>query len=338
MSSVEELIAAANPRTTEPHPAEIDAALQRVLARRTEPAGADLPASRHSRPRHVRPAAALAAAAVVAAAVVLTGIAHTRAGSGASTRHPGASAGHLSTAAMIRRVTDVISGSGTGILHVVENDSAGLVGGPQMTDSDESWTQQDGRHAYWDLFTWETGSPVNGSTYETVVAGHWTDQYSSQANTITKVFSRDPAPGSPGELAFGVTGAMAGATAGAPGTKLPDADPGQPGNFGAQVTALLHNPAVTVDWNARFAGQAAIRFYSAAAQNTLYVQPGSYRPLAVVMISPANGHNGPRGQRYQQVIVFSTWQTLPDGSVPVPDLAQLHPTARVQVANSLKKG
>jgi hypothetical protein len=335
MSSVQNLIAAANPRTTEPNPSEIDAALQRVLTRRTEPASADPPASRHSRPRHVVPATAFAAAAAVAAAVVLTGVAHTRAGSGASTGHPGANAGRLSTAAMIRRVANVMNGSGTGILYVVENDSAGVVGGPQMTNSDESWTQLDGQHASWDQMTWETGSPVNGSTNETVVAGHWTEQYSAQTNTITKVYSTGQAPGGPASwLIFAVTGEMAGA----PDAKLPEADPGQPRNFGAQVTALLHNPKVTVDWHARFDGQPAISLYSAAAQNTLYVEPGTYRPLGVVMISPADGHNGPTGRRYQQVIAITTWQTLPDGSVPIPNLAQLHPTARIQVATSLKKG
>jgi hypothetical protein len=256
-------------------------------------------------------------------------------GSGASIRHPAASAAHLSTAAIIRRVADVINGSGTGILHVVENDSSGLVGGPQMTDSDESRTQMDGQHAYWDQMTWETGSSVNGSTDETVMAGHWMEQYSSLTNMITKV-SITPAtrPNPIGGVAFGVTGAMAGA----PGTKPQEADPSQPGNFSAQVTALLRNPHVTVNWHARFEGKPAIRLYSAAAQNTLYVQPGTYRPLAVVMITPADGHNGPEGQPYQQVLAFSTWQILPDGSVPVPDLAQLHPTARVQVATSLKNG
>jgi len=33
------------------------------------------------------------------------------------------------------------------------------------------------------------------------------------------------------------------------------------------------------------------------------------------------------GEQYPQVIVFSTWETLPDGSVAIPNLAQLHPTA-----------
>ena len=46
MSSVEKVIAAANPRTTEPHPAEIDAALQRVLARCAEPDDAVLARAR----------------------------------------------------------------------------------------------------------------------------------------------------------------------------------------------------------------------------------------------------------------------------------------------------
>jgi hypothetical protein len=332
MSNVENLIAAANPRTTEPDPSEIDAALERVLARCADPASADAPARRRIRPRLVVPAAALAGASAVAAALVLGGIIHTPAG-GAISRPPAASPAHLSTAAMIRHVAEVISGSGTGILHVVENDSSGLVGGPQMTNSDESWTELDGQHAYWDLTTPETGSPVNGSTDETVVAGHWVEQYSSQTNTITKVFFK-VVPRSTGDIAFGVTGALADS----PGTKLPEADASQPWNFGAQVTTLLHDLQVIVNRNARFEGKPAISLYSVAAQNTLYVQPGTYRPVAVVMISPANGHNGPKGHPYQQVIVFSTWQTLPDGSVPVPNLAQLHPTARVQIATSLKNG
>jgi hypothetical protein len=312
MSSVEELIAAANPRTTEPYPFEIDAALQRVLARSTEPASADPPASRHSRPRHVVPAAALAAAAAVAAAVVLTGIGHTRAGSGASTRNPGASAGHLSTTAVIRRMTNVISGSGTGILHLVETDSYGLVGGPQTTYSGQSWTQQDGQHAYWGVSTCETGCPAGGSIREAVMADHWTDLYFPQTNTIEEVNSGPPIWGSRSPLDLGLVAMGVQAAADA--------------NFAAQVTALLHDPKVTVNWNARFEGYRAIRFYSAARQSTLYVQPGSYRPLAVVMTSHANGH------RYQQVTVFRSIQTLLDGSVPIPDLARLYPTARVVVA------
>jgi hypothetical protein len=81
MSSVEKLIAAANPRTTEPHPAEIDAALQRVLARCAEPAGADPAASRHLRGRPrlaLTGLAAAAAAAAVSLSLVAVGSTPTR--------------------------------------------------------------------------------------------------------------------------------------------------------------------------------------------------------------------------------------------------------------------
>jgi hypothetical protein len=82
------------------------------------------------------------------------------------------------------------------------------------------------------------------------------------------------------------------------------------------VRTLLHDPRVTVDEHARFEDQPAIRLYSAAAEETLYVQPGTYRPLGVVMITPADGHNGPKGRLYQQVGAFTTWQILPDGVGP----------------------
>jgi hypothetical protein len=79
MSSVEKAIAAANPRTTKPQPAEIDAALQRVLARCVEPACGDPPASRHIRPPGtprrliLTGLAAVAAAAAVCVTLVVPG-------------------------------------------------------------------------------------------------------------------------------------------------------------------------------------------------------------------------------------------------------------------------
>ena len=332
MPSVEELIAATNPHTTKPDPSEIDAALGRVLARRAELASTDTSVDDtsvipHNRRRRLVPAA-VASAAAVAAAVVIS----TSGGGGPSGQHPGTGVTPLTAALTVARVANVINGPATGILHVVTEDSSGLVGGPQITDQDESWIQMDGQHAYWDRFTWETGSSANGSTTETVVAGDSMEQYSSQTDTITQVPTTPATSPSPfGDLALGMTGTLAN-----PGVKGSQADPSQPGNFSAQVTALLYNPQVTVNQNADFEGQPAISLYSAAAQDTLYVQSGTYQPLAVVMISPANGHNGPIGQSYQQVISFKTWQVIPDGSVSVPDLAQLYPTAPVRAATSLK--
>jgi len=97
--------------------------------------------------------------------------------------------------------------------------------------------------------------------------------------------------------------------------------------FAQMLAQLITEPGVTVDQDAILHGAPAIAIRSSNRQGTLYVEPGTYRPLefAATTENPLAGHP----TTIRSTTVFNTYETLPNGSAHVPNLVLEYPHATV---------
>jgi hypothetical protein len=307
----DELIKAANPLTDQRSEAEIDAALERVV--QTLPA-ADKPLTRRSRPARPRP---VFAGAVVAAAIVIAFAATNLISTSGSP-------GGVSVAwakQVITRVAAVLAGSGNGILHIdetiVETSTGRRAGSRVRSFEFNSWQQQTPPYAYWQ-------NGYNGADHSTTVITNRIERYDTTGNTLYEGRKLSPSAislheqiANPAWLAVSYM---------AQRVRVPS----NATSYGVLLAQLLKAPGVAVNPHVRLNGKTVIGIVSGVTRGisltragdisgTLYVQPKTYRPLEYVI----RRGNGIVTQR------FSTYQTLPLDSVPVPNLQKLHPDARI---------
>jgi hypothetical protein len=314
----DERLRSLNPVPDQPPEAEIDAALRRLLMRvPTAEASSRTAWLQGTTRRRTSIAGGVAATAAVAAFVVINVL--------PASRTPGAVSDAFAKQ-VIAHTAAAVAGTGTGVLHVVEtvtNDEIGAAGPTSSMSTVQSWEEQTAPYAYW--VTDQYGSDAITTTLSDDTVEH----YESASNTLIEwrntppllefeQFETDPAYRAAFSLAHSQDLAAAIKLAGA---KSSSSQP--PETFSDLIVALLNAPGVTVNPNASVNGESAISITGSNGAVTLYVQPGTYTPLQFV-VTRGSG-------RAQQTITatFSTYETLPTGSVSMPNLAQLHPSAKV---------
>jgi hypothetical protein len=322
--SPDELLRSRNPVPNPPSGAEIDTALRRVL--RSLPPTPPPPQhpSWRLRPRRVitgASALAMIVAGFVFAAVNLLPASTT----------PGA----VGSAWAKRALANAISAAGgnrTGILHVVETVS----GFDPKPLTGQVWQTETAQYQFWVITDFDT------HTLTTTIADGKIEEYFPGSNllpggTIEEVNESAHAP------LFGPTwwfvdpeyqAAVAltherGALPvyeppTAPGTRAPQ-------TFGDLIVGLLRTQGVRVA-RTRLNGEPAIKFSrtvdvksETTTQYTLYVKPKTYRPLELIAIEASGNSSPPR----TTITRFSQYETLPAGSVKMPNLTKLYPHAHV---------
>ena len=297
------VIRAFNP-STEPPPAEDqERALLRVLA---EP----VPHTGRRRRRRAPVRLAFAGGLLVTVAVVAFATVSLLP---ASMSRP-----HLGTAwrDVVARAAAATAGSGKGILHI---DMRVTEAGPGTSTPAryrvESWTTLSRPYAYWQII--RSGSDAATTT----VVGDRVESYDSASNTLTGAV-KHIASAQPRVVLFNPAYYAAlnilypGGTA---GHTLPPTLPGL-------ITRVIRSPHVKVSRSARFDGHRAVRITALGGQAVLYLQPHTYVPLEFVITGdPAAG---PKNHA-RMTMRFVAYETLRRGSVSPPDLARLHPGARV---------
>ena len=108
---------------------------------------------------------------------------------------------------------------------------------------------------------------------------------------------------------------------------------GFPRYYSDLLTSLLKLPGLAVNPNANFNGQNAISISSQSGDEVLYVQAGTYTPLKFVLTYLSGLTYGSDNTPISVTTTFNSYQTLPAGSVSMPDVAQLHPDATVSELN-----
>ncbi len=317
---IDELMRSMNPLTAEPSSTDVDLALQRLLSQ--------LPEAPQPRPRRVRTTrlrlalggtvAATAAGAAFAAVNLLP--ASTTAGV----------IGNASAKQVIAHAAAATTGPSDGILHVAR--TVTIDGGAtNETYTTESWMQQTAPYDYW------ANTQSSSFTGTTTVAGGDVDEYNSQTNTITeshltvqqaRVFPllSDPAY----RAALTLQQTQNTSSAADPLTLTVPPSQGQaPETFSDLLTSLLTLPGLAVNPNASVNGQNAISISSQSGDEVLYVQAGTYTPLQFVLTYRSGLTYGSDNTPISVTTTFNSYQTLPAGSVSMPDVAQLHPNATV---------
>ena len=317
---IDELMRSMNPLTAEPSSTDVDLALQRLLSQ--------LPEAPQPRPRRVRTTrlrlalggtvAATAAGAAFAAVNLLP--ASTTAGV----------IGNASAKQVIAHAAAATTGPSDGILHVAR--TVTIDGGAtNETYTTESWMQQTAPYDYW------ANTQSSSFTVTTTVAGGDVDEYNSQTNTITeshltvqqaRVFPllSDPAY----RAALTLQQTQNTSSAADPLTLTVPPSQGQaPETFSDLLTSLLTLPGLAVNPNASVNGQNAISISSQSGDEVLYVQAGTYTPLQFVLTYRSGLTYGSDNTPISVTTTFNSYQTLPAGSVSMPDVAQLHPNATV---------
>jgi hypothetical protein len=162
----------------------------------------------------------------------------------------------------------------------------------------------------------------------TTLSDDTVEHYESASNTLiewhnapplleSEQFESDPAYRAAFSLAHSQDLPTAIKSAGAQSSSQP------PETFSDLIVALLNAPGVTVNPTASVNGKSAISITGSNGNVTLYVQPQTYTPLQFVVT------NGSGAAQQTITTTFSTYETLPSGSVSMPNLAQIYPSARV---------
>lgn len=316
----DERLRSLNPVSNPPSDAEIDAALQRLIARVPT-----AEASRRTRWPQIatRQRIAISGATAVSAAVAAFVVVNLLPASPT----PGA-VGNAFAKRVIARASAAVAGNGTGILHVAETvtiDETSANGANRTTFTIQSWEDQTAPYAYWVTHQYSSDTSTTTLSDDTV------ESYSSANNRLFEwhnappllafeQFESDPAYRAAFTLAHDQGLIAAVKTAGAQSSSQP------PETFSDLIVALLKAPGVTVNPSARVNGQSALSITGGNGRVTLYVQPQTYTPLQFVITS-GNGSA-------QQTITttFNTYQMLPAGSVSMPNLAALYPDAQISTA------
>ena len=318
---IDELMRSMNPLTAEQSSTDVDLALQRLLSQ--------LPEAPQPRPRRIRATrvrvvlgGTVAATAAFAAVNLLP----------ASTT-PGA-VGNASAKQVIAHAAAAATGPSDGILDVAS--TVTIDGGAtNETYTTESWTQQTAPYDYW------ANTQSSSFTGTTTVAGGDVDEYNSQTNTITEShltvqqaqafpLLSDPAY----RAALTLEQTQNTSSAADPLTLTVPPSQGQaPATFSDVLTSLLKLPGLVVNQNASVNGQNAISISSQSGDEVLYVQASTYTPLKFVVTYLSGLTYGSDNTPITVTTTFSSYQTLPAGSVSMPDVTQLHPNATVSELN-----
>jgi len=324
---IDELMRSMNPLPAKPSSDELELALQRLLSELPE-----APPVPRGRIRATRLRVALGGALAVTAA----GGAFLAVNLLPAATTPGA-VSNAWAKRVIEHAAAAVAGTGDGILHVVRTETVdftitgannGTDGPASETSTIESWQQQTAPYDYWS--DTQSGS-VTGTT--TVAAGDVESYNSLTPNTILEshlsselasIFPLVSDPAYRAALALQQTQS----SGSAPSNKLLflNVTPSQgqaPATFSDLIASLLKLPGLTVNQNASVNGQNAISISSRSGDEVLYVQPGSYTPLKFMATS------GSGSSQVSITTTFSTYQTLVAGAVSMPDLVQLHPSAKV---------
>jgi hypothetical protein len=300
-----------DPRRADPSTGEVDAALRRVLARvptvETSPGRAWPPVTTRRRLAFGGTAAATAAAAAFVAVNVLP-----------ASPTPGA-VGDAWAKRVIAHAAAAVSGNGSGILHVVETVTVaggGSDGPPSQTFAVQTWDSQTAPHEFWE--TVQQGPGVNMTT----ISGDATEEYNSVSSTVTEMQGSQPTQFA--QQVFDDPEYQA-------ASALAHTSSPTPAAFSDLIAQALKASGVSVNQDANVGGEPAISIAGSITNEdgndvsyTLYVQPQTYTPLELVTTSGSG-----TGQS-TITTKFSTYETLPAGSVSMPNLVQLYPSAQVE--------
>lgn len=313
----DERLRSLNPVPDLPSDAEIDAALQRLITRvPTAEASRRTAWAQSASRRRIAIGGGVAVSAAVAAFVVVNLL--------PVSRTPGAVSNAFAKR-VIAHAAAAVAGSGTGILHVVETvtiDETSPSGSNSTTFTVQSWEDQIAPYAYWVTDQYRLDMSTTTLSDDTV------ESYASANNRLFEwhnappllafeQFETDPGYRAAFSLAHEQDLITAIKTAGAHSSSQ------RPEAFSDLIVALLNAPGVSVNPNTSVNGQSAVSITGGNGKVTLYVQPQTYTPLQFVITSGS-------GDVEQTITTtFDTYETLPAGSVSMPNLAQLYPGAQV---------
>lgn len=219
---------------------------------------------------------------------------------------------------VIARVVAVAVPS-TGILHVdaissgtiSTGNDAGQPIGPTSLEVN-SWDEQDPPHSFW--ATVSTNNSID--SYTTVVDGQVT-RYDPVNDTLSSG-PEGTLPPSAVDPALAAVHAVAGATDPSDAATYDTSD--STASVPSMIEKLVDAPGVKVNSGASVDGSPAIAIISADGKTTLYVAPRTYQPIELV--------DGSVNPTVTETTRFKTYEVLPDGSVPVPNLRPEHPNAK----------
>jgi hypothetical protein len=310
-----ELIGKTDPILSEAPPTDeaTEAAFRALIASGT--AASPALGARARRPRRVlvRASAGVAAAGAVAfAAVNLLPASQT----------PGA-VGAAWAKRVIAHAAVAAAGSGSGILHIVATTTSG-----NYTGTYQSWDSKTSSDTFWSTDAAGADNTTGPNTGMLTLSGDTLESYDAASNTLREVQRIPPsramaleAEGNPAYAAVLELTEYPGAA-----TTTSAAPSQTPETFSDLIAALLKDSGVTADTGASVNGQSAIRISDQAGARllySLYVAPQTYTPLRLVASSTTNGNES------TITTTFDAYETLPAGSVSMPNLAELYPNAKV---------
>jgi hypothetical protein len=217
-----------------------------------------------------------------------------------------------------------VTGSGRGVLHLEATTSSTLNGksGSFVVDN---WSDEGPPYDYWV----GSGTKSGKLSIETTVVGNTITTYQADWNQISIGNSRTgPVPGVAVDPLFSSIVML---VSPGHGIRLPvptrSHTVDSPKIFKEMLAALAKEPGVTVNDNATLNGMPAIRFRSARRGSDLYVEPGTDRPLEFTL----KGTVSHKGKSWTRSITtrFTTYESLPSGSLHMPNLITEYPHALV---------
>jgi hypothetical protein len=218
-----------------------------------------------------------------------------------------------------------VTGSGRGVLHV-EATTTTTVNGKSGSYAVDEWSDEGPPYDYWI----GSGSAAAKLNAETTVVGNTITGYRSDWNQISIGNGRTgPVPGVVADPLFiSVTTLVPPGE----GIQLPvgtreNHAVGSPKAFSRLLAQVLKDRGVTVDRNATLNGRRVIRLRSSRRGADLYVEPGSYRPLEFTRTSTGTGRG--RTWKTSTTTRFTTYRSLPSGSLHMPNLITEYPHATV---------
>lgn len=232
---------------------------------------------------------------------------------------------------VIAEAAVAVAGPSSGIQHIVETTTS-----PDYTGTFQSWDAQTTPDLFWE--TDQEGSDnTNGSnTSIRTVSGDTLETYDAASNTLLEVRqvprARIAALEAEGNPAYRDALAITeeeNVYPAAPRTTAGDSSSVQVPTFSDLIVALLKAPGVSVNPSASVNGEPAISITGKPGPGTLYtlyVQPQTYTPLQLIETGPTNGNNT---APFTIKTTFNTYETLPAGTVSMPNLTQLYPKAKV---------
>lgn len=265
-----------------------------------------MPAARVARSR---PRVALALAGVLAACAVA--LSSVLAGGGMG------GVGVASAQQVVARTAAAIARSGRGVLHV-DAVTTYTGGGKRVSYEIDRWSEQTHPYRYW-----ATARTAQETEAETLV-GNRDTVYTSKGNRIL-IGTLARVGQIPDPLLTAIQTLNTPSAADPSQIAITDKDGNILNSIGTiklfSRTLKEIAPHVTVDRHATLHGIPAISITAANHWSTLYVHPGTYAPLGMVVTGPSEAD--------ARTTVFKTYATLPVGSVRIPNLIKEHPHATV---------